>query len=107
MFRLPGWRRQGFRVHNGNWYGMGNGTISSRSSRLFLHALRALRVVISLELGLLLLILPWTPVWDNNYFAQHTAAAHWLLSAYLRGAISGLGLMNLWLGTGEVTQFRH
>ena len=94
-------------MHNNYWYGMGTGTSSSGLSRAFWHGLRALKVVISLELGLLLLVLPWTAVWNNNYFVQHSVAWHWLLSPYLRGAISGLGLMNLWLGTGEVTQFRR
>lgn len=86
--------------------GMGT-SASSRLSRVFHHGMRALQVVLSLELGLLLLVLPWTAVWSGNYFVQHYTAGHWLLSPYLRGAVSGLGLMNLWLGTGEVTQFRR
>lgn len=86
---------------------MGTSATSSRWSRVFWHGMRALQVVVSLELGLLLLVLPWTAVWTRNYFVQHSLFGHWLLSSYLRGAVSGLGLMNLWLGTGEVTQFRR
>lgn len=90
-----------------NEHGMATRISSTGLSRVFWHGLRAVKVVLSLELGLLLLVLPWTPVWSGNYFVQHVTAWHWMLSPYVRGAVSGLGLMNLWLGTGEVTQFRH
>lgn len=56
-----------------------------------------------LEVGLVLLLLPWTLLWDNNYFfslqPQHSEV--WL-SNYLRGAVSGIGLVNLWMGLKEL-----
>lgn len=68
---------------------------------------RAALIVVLLELGLLLLVVPWTGVWQHNYFAQHfSALGAWLLSPYCKGAISGLGLINLWFGTGEISHFR-
>ncbi len=60
-----------------------------------------------LEVGLVLLLLPWTLLWDNNYFfslqPQHSSL--WL-SNYLRGAVSGLGLVNLWMGIEEIQRIR-
>ena len=55
-----------------------------------------------LEVGLVLLLLPWTLLWDNNYFfsLQPRHSALWL-SNYLRGAVSGLGLVNLWMALEE------
>lgn len=69
---------------------------------------RALYVVIAIEVGLLLLTLPWSPVWDQGVVAMITTG-RWhlaLLSPYARGGVSGLGLLNLWAAAGEITHFR-
>lgn len=52
-----------------------------------------------LEVGLVLLLLPWTLLWDNNYFfsLQPHYSGFWL-SNHLRGAVSGVGIINLWMG---------
>ncbi len=66
--------------------------------------LRAFFLVIELELGLLLLILPWSSAWRHNHFlTAGTLCWRWWVSPYLRGAVSGLGLLNLWYGTEAVT----
>jgi len=70
-----------------------------------------LAVVVAIEVGLILLTLPWSPYWEHNYWIQHALGAHpgWgtmLLSPYLRGALSGLGLVNLWIAASEITPFR-
>jgi hypothetical protein len=59
-------------------------------------------ILFCLEIGLVLFLLPWTALWDNNYFFSLTP--HWnyfWLSTYLRGAISGVGLVNIWIGVAE------
>jgi hypothetical protein len=57
--------------------------------------LRVLLVLSWLELGLILVLLPWTAFWDNNYFLDRfPILIPILLNPYLRGAISGLGLMD-------------
>ncbi len=60
-----------------------------------------------LEVGLVLLLLPWTLLWDNNYFfsLQPRYSSLWL-SNYLRGAVSGLGLANLWMGVEEIRRIK-
>ncbi len=64
---------------------------------------RAIVALALLELGLLLLVLPWAGVWRHNYFLQNWAWLRgWPLSPYVRGAVTGWGLINLWLGTGEL-----
>lgn len=61
-------------------------------------------VVVCMEVGVVLLLLPWTLLWDNNYFfsLQPQYSAFWL-GNHLRGAVSGIGLVNLWLFATEVT----
>lgn len=49
-----------------------------------------------LETGLLLVLIPWSNFWERNYFVEWSPAVESLLTSnYVRGAISGLGLVNL------------
>jgi hypothetical protein len=62
-------------------------------------------LLVWLVLGLALILLPWTDAWDTNYFLfQFPAVAFFLKNPYLRGAISGLGFMNVLL---SLEGFRH
>ena len=55
------------------------------------------------EAGLLLIVLPWTVFWDHNYLLAILPAVHGAAqSPYVRGAISGLGVLNVGLGIAEV-----
>jgi hypothetical protein len=48
------------------------------------------------DLGLLIIFLPWTPLWENSsLLTRHPALIPYLLSGYLRGAVSGLGLLDV------------
>jgi hypothetical protein len=58
------------------------------------------------EVGLLLIVLPWTVFWDRNTLLEAVSLVHAVAqSPYTRGAISGLGLVNLGLGIAEVAGF--
>jgi hypothetical protein len=60
--------------------------------------LRVLFLLLWLELGLMLILVPWSDFWQANYFMIHFPdLAVFLRSAYLRGAVSGLGVMNVFL----------
>ena len=59
------------------------------------RALHTLLILIWLELGIVLILMPWTSLWEANYFLnRYPDLIHILLNPYLRGAISGLGLMD-------------
>lgn len=65
---------------------------------------RLLYAAYFLEVGLLLLILPWTTFWDRNYlFDLIPTVRDWLHTSYARGAVSGLGLLNLGFGLADVS----
>jgi hypothetical protein len=55
------------------------------------------------EVGLVLLVVPWSPFWDRNYFVQMWPALETLTRSNLtRGAVSGLGVVNLWAAISEL-----
>lgn len=60
---------------------------------------RILRIVLLLlwfELGIALIVLPWSDYWDVNYFLyQYPFLGLFLKNSYLRGMISGLGVINV------------
>ncbi len=65
---------------------------------------RLLYAAYFLEVGLLLVVLPWTTFWDRNYlFDLVPLIDQALQSSYARGAVSGLGLLNIGLGLMEVS----
>ena len=64
---------------------------------------RLVLVALFLEVGLLLVVVPWSAFWDRNYFAQAVPAVHaFITNNFVRGAISGLGLINMYVGLTEL-----
>ena len=56
-----------------------------------------------LEVGLLLVFVPWSAYWDRNYFAGLAPAiGEAIKNPYVRGAVSGLGLINIVAGLTEL-----
>ena len=87
--------------------------MSSRLSVIFY-------IVLCLEIGIILTVLPWVPHgwlglsdWGNNYFlllAAHKTGygvQRFVSSGWVRGAVSGLGLLNLVMGVWELAHFRQ
>lgn len=61
-------------------------------------------VAFFLEVGLLLVIMPWWPaLWDHNYFVERWPFLEpFLTNNFLRGAVTGLGLVNLFAGFADL-----
>jgi len=58
--------------------------------------LRIILLLLWLEVGLALIPLPWSEFWERNYYLyQYPMLGLFLKNPYLRGAVSGLGLMNV------------
>jgi len=56
-----------------------------------------------LEVGLVLVLVPWSGFWDRNYFADAFPILQDLLrNNYVRGGVSGLGIVNLLIGFDEL-----
>ena len=60
-------------------------------------------VLLCSALGSALLVLPWLSLWERNYFASLAPewSALWL-SPYWRGAVTGLGLVNVGISFCEL-----
>jgi len=59
-----------------------------------------------LETGAVLLLAPWSQFWDRNYFGQSLPLLHALMiNNFVRGAISGLGLVNMFAAVAEMHAF--
>lgn len=65
-------------------------------------------VLFCVYLGVMVMILPWwRRVWDQNLFIQsRPALAAVLYNGAVRGLISGLGLLDIWIGVSEVIHYR-
>jgi hypothetical protein len=60
--------------------------------------LRVVLLLLWLELGLILILVPWSPFWDANYFVyRYPELGVVVNSSYSRGVISGLGVVNVFL----------
>ena len=62
-------------------------------------------VIISFEIGVCLVLIPWSPYW-NLGFLSFLPPAVWR-SSYLKGAVTGLGFVNIWIALVEVFRLRR
>jgi hypothetical protein len=80
-----------------------------RARHSWVHKLGViLFVIVCFEVGVFLMVFPWTPQWDGNGLA---ARLPWLRdywpNSYFRGALSGLGLLNIYISIGELLRLRR
>jgi hypothetical protein len=65
---------------------------------------RLLLVAYFIEAGVLLVVVPWSSFWERNYFVQSWPALEYVVrNYYVRGAVSGLGLVNVCAGLVELS----
>jgi hypothetical protein len=64
---------------------------------------RILLVAYFIEVGVLLILVPWSAYWERNYFAQLLPGLSALMANhFVRGAVSGLGVINVVAGIAEL-----
>ena len=78
-------------------------------------------IILCFEIGLFLTVLPWWPHgmwgisdWGNNYFLLYAARKTGIqglqavvASGWVRGAVSGVGLLNLGIAFWEIFNFKR
>jgi hypothetical protein len=66
-----------------------------------------LYILYCLEAGIFLLLLPWMYLWDNNYLVYRYPDLRPLVTNFfVKGAVIGLGIVNLIIGIQEIYRFR-
>ncbi len=78
-------------------------------------------IILCLEIGIFLTVLPWWPQgmwgisdWGNNYFLLYAARTTGIqglqsvvASGWVRGAVSGVGILNLGIAFWEIFNFKR
>ena len=60
------------------------------------------------EVGVFLILFPWLTLWDANYFSLLTEDWRQVwMSPYFRGAVSGVGIVNIYIAVLEVFRLRR
>lgn len=74
---------------------------TQRSTRL----LRVCFAIFTFEIGLFLTVFPWVELWSLNYFSGWLPALENIWGdPYFRGAITGVGLVNIYLAGAEIVR---
>lgn len=65
-------------------------------------------VLFCFYVGILLAVLPWSPrYWDaNGWLLMHPTLDRLMQHGWMRGLISGLGLLDIWIGVSELLHYR-
>jgi len=65
-------------------------------------------VFVCLAIGALLIAAPWTPLWTNNsLLIGWPRVQQFLMNDFVRGLVSGLGLVDIWLAIREAVCYRE
>jgi hypothetical protein len=67
-----------------------------------------LRVLLRMYIGLAVCYAPWSPMfWDRNpLFVQFPTLSIYAANGAVRGIVSGLGLLNLWIAFQDAIRHR-
>jgi uncharacterized SAM-binding protein YcdF (DUF218 family) len=87
-------------------------SIAGRSpsvARLWLRRIGVLLFVfLCATLGVMLMILPWRPEWsDNPLLLPFPTLRAVIASGFARGAATGLGVLNVWIGFWEAIRYQE
>ena len=65
-------------------------------------------VMFCVWIGILLVTLPWTRIWTENSLLTSSPMLRAITqNAAVRGAVSGLGFLDIWLGIWEAFRYRE
>ncbi len=65
-------------------------------------------VMVCIELGLFLAVVPWLPIWTNNSIViGYPALRSFIGQNFIRGMVTGIGLLDIWLGIWEAVSYKE
>jgi len=80
-----------------------------RIPRWLVRAELFLRVMLRIYIGLAVAYAPWSPLfWDQNpLFVQFPTLSIYAANGAVRGIVSGIGLLNLWIALRDAIRYRN
>lgn len=70
--------------------------------------LTVIYILFCFDMGVLLVVLPWASPWSRNFFVgEYPWVSAIAMNYFVRGAVSGLGLADIWLAVYEFWRLRH
>lgn len=71
------------------------------------RVLRVLLILVCFEMGVVLVFVPWSGFWERNYFLdRYPLLIPYLLNPFFRGAVTGLGVLDIGIAAGAVLRRR-
>jgi hypothetical protein len=65
-------------------------------------------VFICASVGVFLVILPWRPEWTHNrLLLSYPGLRQFMVSGFVRGVVSGLGMLDIWIGFWEAVHYHE
>ena len=83
--------------------------VADRTRYRWYHKLAAVVfIVFCVEIGAFLLLFPWSDAWERNFLSELIPQMQsWWDSRYVKGAVSGLGALNLYISLVEIYRLRR
>ena len=78
-------------------------------TELWLHRILVLLFVfLCAGAGVLLVVVPWTPQWTDNYLLVRWSGLRTFASnGFVRGFCSGLGVLDIWIGFRDAVHYHE
>lgn len=68
---------------------------------------RIIYILFSIEVGIFFLWLPWLSFWDANFLTyQYPQILPLVSNPFFKGAVLGLGIVNIMIGIHEIVHFK-
>ena len=65
-------------------------------------------VILRLYVGALVVLLPWRSIWTTNAWVNNwPEMANFIAQGWVRGIVSGLGLLNIWIAFSAIIHRRR
>jgi hypothetical protein len=82
--------------------------VGRRTPKWLQRAELFLRILVRIYVGVLVVLLPWTRLWDSSpLFAHYPTIAIYAAHGAVRGLVSGLGMLNFWIALKDATNYRE
>ena len=78
-----------------------------RPSRWSFRLAMVIEVMVWIELGMILVFVPWKRAWtDNSFVLNFPQLREFLGMNFVRGAVTGIGLLDIWMAISRAVYYK-